>query len=215
MKDSKNITQAIKVVALSAVLAFGLQYVSAQTWQAPSGSPPNSNSPAPLNVGSVGQIKTGGATFGDGLSATAGTSDLGLYVKGGNVKFRLPGSAPAVGQVLQASDTAGTLAWGSGGVGSCVWLVSRQKDSAHDNNPWISAADVYGTGSSGKKATGICKCGGSSSSASTIMTSNSGSSNQRGGYLETDVDAGSLVWYCDRDDQENCEGASYFAYLAC
>lgn len=106
MKSYFNFMQTIKVIALALVLAFGVQYAVAQTWVGPSGSPPGNNTPAPLNVGSLGQIKTGGVTLGSGLTAAG----VALNVPNGKVMLKLP-TPPTVGQVLTAQDTSGTLGW--------------------------------------------------------------------------------------------------------
>jgi len=60
IKDMKNITQPLKVVALALVLSVGISYVSA--WTAPTVTPPNGNVAAPVNTGSTAQTKTGNIT---------------------------------------------------------------------------------------------------------------------------------------------------------
>jgi hypothetical protein len=58
-------------IILAIILVSGAQYVSA--WVGPSSNPPNENVPAPINVGSVAQVKTGSlgvgglAVFGDSI----------------------------------------------------------------------------------------------------------------------------------------------------
>jgi len=107
-----NFIQTIKVIALAGVLAFGVQYASAQNWVGPSGSPPGNNVPAPLNVGASGQIKLGGITLGSGLNA----SGMALNLPNGKVMLKLP-TPPTVGQVLSAADTSGTLKWSNDATG--------------------------------------------------------------------------------------------------
>lgn len=53
----KNITQSIKIIALSLVLSFGLSYVYA--WTAPTVSAPNGNVSAPINTSGTTQTKSG------------------------------------------------------------------------------------------------------------------------------------------------------------
>lgn len=60
IKDMKNITQPLKLIALASILSIGISYVSA--WTAPTVTPPNGNVAAPVNVGNTAQTKTGNLT---------------------------------------------------------------------------------------------------------------------------------------------------------
>lgn len=74
----KKIISALKVVALSLFLAFGVSYVSA--WTAPTAVPPTGNVAAPINVSATAQAKAGKLTLG-GLT----TSDI--TVSGSVLKY--------------------------------------------------------------------------------------------------------------------------------
>ncbi|MEK7581737.1 MAG: hypothetical protein AAB488_00160, partial [Patescibacteria group bacterium] len=55
----KEILQSLKTLALALILSVGVSYVYA--WGAPAGDPsPENNTPAPVNVGGVDQVKVAG-----------------------------------------------------------------------------------------------------------------------------------------------------------
>ena len=68
----KQITSAIKITVLSAILIVGLNYANA-AWSGPTATAPNGNTSGPINIGTTSQIKGGGlgvnalSVFGDGL----------------------------------------------------------------------------------------------------------------------------------------------------
>ena len=98
----KQIMQNIKSVIIVLALVIGVSYVSA-AWNNPPATPPDSNTDAPINVGSTAQTKSGTFTV------------AGLGVSSGDFKFLpLSGTAPTAGQVLTAdgSDlTHGKVKW--------------------------------------------------------------------------------------------------------
>ena len=67
----KQIVDALKVIFPALILAFGISYVSA-AWVGPTATAPDNNVAAPINIGSVDQIKSAGlgvdtlAVFGQG-----------------------------------------------------------------------------------------------------------------------------------------------------
>jgi hypothetical protein len=93
MKNKIQIFNTVKVIILAFILAAGMQYVSAQSWSAPTGSPPGNNTYAPLNVGTSGQTKDGGLTLG-----FSNTTQNALLVKYGVVG--LGTTAPNAGSRL-------------------------------------------------------------------------------------------------------------------
>ena len=124
-----KITQNIKAIILGLVLTLGLSYVLADFTPPPS-SPPTcdpATTPAcnaPINVGSLAQIKAGSLTLGG----------LGIV---GDFKFLPNATAQATpGQVLTATDNTGKVEWkdapginvisfpsgGSGGSTSGIWV---------------------------------------------------------------------------------------------
>jgi len=79
-----DITQTLKVIILALILTVGINYAFAQwVWTAPTATPPNGNTAAPLNVTVDGQIKSGGLTLGAG----GGVLD-GLIIKNGNLQIQ-------------------------------------------------------------------------------------------------------------------------------
>ncbi|MBI2013228.1 MAG: hypothetical protein HYS87_00075, partial [Candidatus Colwellbacteria bacterium] len=73
------------ILSLILTMAFvfaGIQTVSA--WNRPTSNPPGNNASAPLHTGSIGQIKEGGLTVGEGSGIS-----VGLRVINGNVAIGL------------------------------------------------------------------------------------------------------------------------------
>lgn len=73
----KNFSQTLKSLVLALILVGGLSYVFA--WTGPSTTPPNGNVAAPVNTGSVGQVKTGYLGVSDliAITSTASTYCIG------------------------------------------------------------------------------------------------------------------------------------------
>ena len=71
----KRIAAALKTtpLALALVFFFGLSYAYA-SWTAPTATPPNGNTPTPINVGSTAQTKAGPLTLGGTLTVPQGNS---------------------------------------------------------------------------------------------------------------------------------------------
>lgn len=97
-----KISQNIKAIILGLVVVIGASYVSA-AWTTAPASPPNGNVDAPINVGDLGQQKTGPLTLLGGLTTNA-------------FNFLPSTGAPSTGQVLMADDTglaSGKVKWGT------------------------------------------------------------------------------------------------------
>ncbi len=75
---TNRILPQIALVTGTLLFSLGIQ-TYAQTWSAPTASPPNSNAYAPLNTSPAAQIKTGG------LLLNTGGAINGLIVQNGNV----------------------------------------------------------------------------------------------------------------------------------
>jgi len=90
MKYDNKFINTAKIITLAVVLSFGVQFASAQ-WAAPTQNPPQANTPAPLNVGSAGQVKDGGLTL--GFTMPAGTASPALTIPTGRVSIGA-GTAP-------------------------------------------------------------------------------------------------------------------------
>lgn len=68
MNKNKFLNTA-KVLVIALALSVGIQYVVAQTWTAPTATPPAGNAFSPLNVGGgTGQTKVSGLTIGTGVA---------------------------------------------------------------------------------------------------------------------------------------------------
>lgn len=134
--------QTLKTVILALVLIAGVNYASAVDWTPPTATPPAGNTPAPLNVTNIGQVKDGGLVLNAARTApialqvmnTASVNGLVVQSNGqvgignlpnnasldifGNIRIR--GGTPAEGKVL-TSDASGLGTWqtpttgGSGG----------------------------------------------------------------------------------------------------
>lgn len=74
--------QKIKLVIFGLVLAFGLNYVSAQTWSDPSGAAPSNNIEVPVHSLSGLQIKTGGLSVNTFVAAQDAQFDQQLFLRG-------------------------------------------------------------------------------------------------------------------------------------
>src|ERR1700677_3087782 len=78
---SLSFRQLFTILVLALVILFGISAVAA--WAGPTASPPNNNAAAPINVGTVDQVKNGGlgvnalAVFGDELIQTDGHLNFG------------------------------------------------------------------------------------------------------------------------------------------
>lgn len=80
--NKENLFQNLKILVLALILAAGVPYALA--WTGPTAPPPGSNTPAPVNVGTTNQVKTGGlgvagfvadsVTVGSTVNASAITS---------------------------------------------------------------------------------------------------------------------------------------------
>lgn len=100
-----------KIIPLTLVLfgfLIGASALSAlaQTWTAPSSgcTPPNCNTPTPLNVSATEQIKLGSLILN---STTQSPAEVGLTVFG---KIKIPDGA-AAGKVLTSVDSSGKAEW--------------------------------------------------------------------------------------------------------
>lgn len=98
----------ISVLFLILISALSINYISAATtWTGPTALPPNSNAPAPLNVGTTNQVKD--ANLSVGASANSNTA-IGLSTYGANVVkgWQTIGGVTAPTQLLELKGAAGT-----------------------------------------------------------------------------------------------------------
>lgn len=128
----KTFSQSIKQVAVVSGLflgAFTISVLAADVWTAAPQSPPNGNTPAPINVGSSAQAKVGPFAVGQGTVAESGldfqvakVAKLGALLVSGDVtvpsgktytnKIQIGDVDPnSVNHVLTKTDAAGNAEW--------------------------------------------------------------------------------------------------------
>lgn len=118
----KNFThelwQSAKVLTIALVLSVGVQYASA-AWTGPTATPPNENTPAPINVSATSQIKSGGLWVGS-LGADGGGyfgGNVGIGVVSPSQKLSVAGIVESTsGGVKFPDGTTQTTAASGGGI---------------------------------------------------------------------------------------------------
>lgn len=131
--------EMLKLFILGAVLLYGASLVSA--WTGPTAAPPGGNVPAPINVGSVSQVKAGGlwaASFGaDGGATFGGNVGIGTVTPG--KKLDVVGAVRATGDVC--TDLAGgkCLSTAAGGA------LNNLECKSYDHPGGMSSSDFCGT----------------------------------------------------------------------
>lgn len=133
MRFNNNIGMTVGLLFAAAVVVY-----AQSSWSGPTAAPPGNNTPAPLNVSAVDQLKDGGlglgrlAVFGGGyvkeklgVGVVPGAGTEKLDVRGGDIntdgvyrKSGVPGisSSCATGQVLKGAVVSGGLVTG----GNCA-----------------------------------------------------------------------------------------------
>lgn len=150
---TNRILPQIALVTGTLLFSLGIQ-TYAQTWSAPTASPPNSNAYAPLNTSPAAQIKTGG------LLLNTGGAINGLIVQRGNVGI---GTTSPTTKLDVVGDVKGTglcigadcrTSWPTGGFSTCR-TISRGG----------SASCAAGETMTGASCRGRDDCSGGDSSA--------------------------------------------------
>lgn len=95
-----SIMNNIKVIILALILGVGASYVSA-AWTNPPANPPEQNTPAPVNIGTITQTKLGALGVTELIANKV--NSVALQITGGD--------QPIVGKVLTAIDNEGNAAW--------------------------------------------------------------------------------------------------------
>lgn len=146
---NNNLLNTTKVLVIALALSAGLQYVVAQTWTAPTATPPADNAYAPLNVGGgTGQSKVSGLTIGTGvvdpapalilptgrLSVGAGTSPVEKADVGGRVR--------ATGFCIAGTPDSCISAWPSGG-GMPAGTENGQTIRRDNLGAWVASNAIY------------------------------------------------------------------------
>lgn len=88
----KKIGFQFLTLSIALAVALTVSYVSAQ-WQGPTATPPGNNTPPPVNVGTVGQVKPGGLSVNELSAYGASWFDQGVSFKGA-IGGVTPGSTP-------------------------------------------------------------------------------------------------------------------------
>ena len=137
-----SLLTSLKAIILALLLSVGISYLYA-AWAPPTGVPPIDNTPAPINVGSMGQTKTSSITATDLIGQNSVASQLLQALGGTDPKVTSPkycigtdcitawpsGGEMNIQTILYPGGTwtkpaAGTLTriqcWGGGGGGSCA-----------------------------------------------------------------------------------------------
>lgn len=109
-----NIINNIKAIVMGIIIVLGVQYVSA-AWNAPTAAAPGNNVPAPINVGSDSQTKSGTLTVNDFVSNNSITTD--------DLTVTPVSGSPTSGQVLTADGTTGKVKWGNASGIPSTWRV--------------------------------------------------------------------------------------------
>ncbi|TAK57799.1 hypothetical protein EPO17_00895, partial [Patescibacteria group bacterium] len=105
---TKDFFKTLIIAGLALVFAITLSVVNADWTSAPA-NPPANNAPAPINVGSIDQVKNGGLALNS------------LLVTGG---LRITSGTPGAGKVL-TSDAQGNATWqGGGGTGAVGRMIA-------------------------------------------------------------------------------------------
>ena len=99
--NQNSYLQSFKIIILALFLALGTSYIFASgTWTAPTSTPPDGNTDAPINVGNSGQVKIGGLTL------NTGGATNGLLVPSGKVGIGTSTPASTLDIISGASDTS-------------------------------------------------------------------------------------------------------------
>lgn len=115
---TQNIKEALKVAVMALTITLGVTYVYA-AWTGPTVAPPGGNVDAPINVGTVDQIKDGGlgidslAVYGN--SSVSGYMNLGDYIKLGTTTVVCDSSiegALRYNSTSQSLEFCNASAWG-------------------------------------------------------------------------------------------------------
>jgi len=122
--------QALKVIILAIVISLGLGIV--QAWVGPTVAPTGGNVDAPINVGSVTQIKTGAFWAGGLLSSAGGyfADQVGIGVVSPTEKLEVDGSVVVTGNI-NTSDVYLTSIGKWTSELYPTWLVNNQHTAAN------------------------------------------------------------------------------------
>ena len=177
MFTKKQITSAIKITVLSAILIVGLNYVNA-AWSGPTANPPSGGIPTPVNISSVNQVKNGGlgvnalSVFGDGLISRDMTATEFCFTDGTCISAWSQLKNPSTSQTPTVSLTANPTNVAYNGQTTLTWS-STNATSCSAN--WTSSTATNGTATKTNLTTSTtytiaCTGAGGSAQASATVT---------------------------------------------
>lgn len=130
--------RSVAIITLSFVVGVGAVPMHLHAWAGPTANPPNGNVAAPLNVGSVSQVKSGSigmnglAVFGNSIlqansylnwGATSGSSGYGIRDNAGALEFKNSGSSWQTIQAIVSNLMSASGQWTSG-TGGAIYFNS-------------------------------------------------------------------------------------------
>jgi hypothetical protein len=106
---TKKLLSTLQIIILAVILAIGIQYVRA--WTSSPGTPPTcptgyAGCDAPINVGSLSQIKAGPLTVN---ASTTAQANIGFYSWGQSVFDNSAGLAPSAIRIIDGHQASGTV----------------------------------------------------------------------------------------------------------
>lgn len=138
----KTLLQNIKIITFAIVLALGVSYAMGRDWvNQPAGSPP-SNYTAPIDTGSLDQIKTGDLTVNQFEAMQDSVFALGAYLQGVVRGGKLGDTGPTTLQFGDASRVVDSRFSGTVTVGGDMTTTALANNSV---TPLHICADTTGT----------------------------------------------------------------------
>jgi len=136
-KYSNKIFWSLSIIIIGIIFGLGVGLVKA--WVEPKESPPNGNLPAPINVGSLGQTKTGGLILNTGGAAyglIVDNGSVGIGVRDPSQKLDVNGYVKGRTGLCIGDDCR--TAWPSGGGGGGV----AGSGSANYISKWTGSTSI-------------------------------------------------------------------------
>jgi hypothetical protein len=138
MQKTKSIALILGVLAMSFLVGYLVL-----AWTEPTTTPPGGNVPAPLNVGSVDQIKSGGLSVGAFISRfgtilARDSGNVGIGTANPSQKLDISGNVYTTGNINAPNNTWDGCAW-------TAYTCDASQTCA--NGKFVAGVDRYTTGS--------------------------------------------------------------------